>query len=687
MKTKFYISLMLAALTLGTTTSCGDFLDEENKVGDTADLAYGTATGIDGLMASCYSYLRLWYGKSAALGLSEMGTDEFYYGYDNKQKSMLAYNITPVSLDSNNSDNPCLDQYWEAFFSAINTVNTAIEYIPKNEVIGTTKQDQYMGEALFLRALYYFHMVNMWGVVPYYTEPIKTATNAAVRDPEGLGEGGVYGHILSDLDNAISKLTNQDKSTGHVTMSAAYALKARVLLYAASWLMGQQRSAIAGNANYEGKSQTDIYNQASDAAQTAIRGSGMQLQSNYADVWSQKNEAIGSANNECIWGVSYSSDLSQNVLPYRFKVDSDGDPLDWNTVIARVARSKGGGSVMALMFAGKWDNAGSDLADVMKRCTEDGTTFTNRITGKTVEVNSTYSQYSRGFTRYVPTLYLLDLFNSVKETDQRYDVTIRDHYDVAPGLEGSSGYYPLMKDTAIYFSPLDGDSPEGQAQQAWAKYRYRIHFRTGGGLPCYTSMNPTTAVPTQDAPALEKSPYATATAAEIKAVGGTVNFLTLRRAYNAANYSGEQSFIALKKFEDELTTTTPEISDRDIFVFRLSEMYLIIAECALATQGSEAARTELNRLRSVRAIPGKYNELSPRDQVDINTILNERALELVGEYQRWFDLKRTGMLIERVKKYNAQAAANIDAHHLLRPIPQAQLDAVVGDGFPQNPGY
>ena len=77
MKTKFYISLMLAALTLGTTTSCGDFLDEENKVGDTADLAYGTATGIDGLMASCYSYLRLWYGKSAALGLSEMGTDEF----------------------------------------------------------------------------------------------------------------------------------------------------------------------------------------------------------------------------------------------------------------------------------------------------------------------------------------------------------------------------------------------------------------------------------------------------------------------------------------------------------------------------------------------------------------------------------------------------------------------------------
>jgi hypothetical protein len=200
-------------------------------------------------------------------------------------------------------------------------------------------------------------------------------------------------------------------------------------------------------------------------------------------------------------------------------------------------------------------------------------------------------------------------------------------------------------------------------------------------------MDPETAVPTTEAPEPTKSPYATATRAEINAVGGTVNFLVLRKAYNAKGYSGEQSFIGLKKFEDELTTTTPEISTRDIFVFRLSEMYLIQAECRLATQGSGAARSVLNELRSVRAIPGKYNALSSRAQVDINTILNERALELVGEYQRWFDLKRTGKLIERVKKYNAQAAPNIDAHHLLRPIPQAQMDAVVGSGFPQNPGY
>ena len=48
-----------------------------------------------------------------------------------------------------------------------------------------------------------------------------------------------------------------------------------------------------------------------------------------------------------------------------------------------------------------------------------------------------------------------------------------------------------------------------------------------------------------------------------------------------------------------------------------------------------------------------------------------------GEQQRWFDLKRTGKLLERVKAYNPDAKVNIKEHHLLRPIPQTQLDAII----------
>ena len=69
MKKNIYLTLALSALLVGTP-SCSDFLEEENKVGQTADLTYGTKAGIDGLVASCYSFSRAWYGKEAGLGLS-----------------------------------------------------------------------------------------------------------------------------------------------------------------------------------------------------------------------------------------------------------------------------------------------------------------------------------------------------------------------------------------------------------------------------------------------------------------------------------------------------------------------------------------------------------------------------------------------------------------------------------------
>jgi hypothetical protein len=99
----------------------------------------------------------------------------------------------------------------------------------------------------------------------------------------------------------------------------------------------------------------------------------------------------------------------------------------------------------------------------------------------------------------------------------------------------------------------------------------------------------------------------------------------------------------------------------------------------------------INELRQQRAKTGTDNTLS--GAATLETVLEERAVELCGEQQRWFDLKRTKTLVDHVKAYNAQGAANIKDYHLLRPIPQAQMDAVTnystneGEGFWQNNGY
>ena len=330
----------------------------------------------------------------------------------------------------------------------------------------------------------------------------------------------------------------------------------------------------------------------------------------------------------------------------------------------------------------------------------------SKLTGQQVEVAKYYSPYGRGFTRYTTTPFLWKSLEAVRATDQRCDATMMTHYNIPDGLQGNRPkHYPNMGkymtdpavayaadgnyfnagDTAIYYCPLDGDSPEGQAKQAWAKNRYRIQFLSGGDIPVFDG-NTDLAVPTQKAKATSD-------------VYGDDR-------YNNVNIGGWKSFPGLKKFLDDQYNSkypTHDISSRDAIVFRLAEMYLIKAECQLQNGGDALAT--LNQLRAARAISGQDNSLS--GTVDINTILDERALELCGEQQRWFDLKRTHTLVDRVKKYNGQGAGNINAIHYYRPIPEAQMISCTNvvtapvaqdangvlqytettDGFWQNPGY
>ncbi|MGI8636405.1 MAG: hypothetical protein ACR2KZ_13490 [Segetibacter sp.] len=59
-----------------------------------------------------------------------------------------------------------------------------------------------------------------------------------------------------------------------------------------------------------------------------------------------------------------------------------------------------------------------------------------------------------------------------------------------------------------------------------------------------------------------------------------------------------------------------------------------------------------------------------------------------GEQLRWFDLKRTNKLVDRVKALNPDAANYIQPFHIVRPLPQSQIDAVTNkDQFKQNQEY
>ena len=101
------------------------------------------------------------------------------------------------------------------------------------------------------------------------------------------------------------------------------------------------------------------------------------------------------------------------------------------------------------------------------------------------------------------------------------------------------------------------------------------------------------------------------------------------------------------------------------------------------------AAERLNAVRKRAAIPGHEKDMIINEvDIDINTILDERARELAGEYKRWPDLKRSNTLIERTLKHNnlAKKTNKMDNHILLRPIPQTVIDQD-SEGIEQNAGY
>jgi hypothetical protein len=146
----------------------------------------------------------------------------------------------------------------------------------------------------------------------------------------------------------------------------------------------------------------------------------------------------------------------------------------------------------------------------------------------------------------------------------------------------------------------------------------------------------------------------------------------------------------LKKFKDSTRASFNEAqSARDVFVIRLAEMYLIAAEAEFKIGKLDSAAYYLNVIRTRAAWPGKTAnmQITPA-QVTLDFILDERAREFAGEQMRWFDLKRTGKLLDRVKALNPDAAPYIQSFHTVRPIPQSQIDAVSNKNeFTQNPGY
>jgi len=157
--------------------------------------------------------------------------------------------------------------------------------------------------------------------------------------------------------------------------------------------------------------------------------------------------------------------------------------------------------------------------------------------------------------------------------------------------------------------------------------------------------------------------------------------------YTTDQYT-ERLFPSLNKFIDPFRPDRQWTNgSRDFVVARLADAYMIRAEARFKQSNPQGAADDINEIRRRAAWDGMEAamEITAGD-VTLDFILDERAREFDGEMLRWFDLARTGKLVERVRLHNDEASGNIQDYHIFRPIPQQQIDRTLG-GYPQNCGY
>lgn len=148
-----------------------------------------------------------------------------------------------ISAYSFTADNGAFNGIWLYDYEGINRINLAVGYLTDPEIlqsvgISEARKNQLLGEAYFLRAFYYFDLVNNFGGVPLLTKPLTSfaeAYDAAVR----VSDTEVWGQINADLVDAKALLPNEKFPTPaqpwRVSKGAVIALQAKAALYNKDW--------------------------------------------------------------------------------------------------------------------------------------------------------------------------------------------------------------------------------------------------------------------------------------------------------------------------------------------------------------------------------------------------------------------------------------------------------------------
>jgi len=568
------IKFLLPAFFFTLLISCNKKLIEEPR-STLVPAALNTAQGVQMALDAAYAGTRLFWGNQDFFTITVIGTDEYQRGVDGN-------NDINIYSSSYTASHGTVNANWRNAYTFINTCNAVIDNAP-NVGLAKATQDKIVAEAKFLRANYYFILVQFFGDVTLNKNFQAAATTSATRTPIA----DVYSFIIQDLKDAIDALPAGPKSSGM--------LPGKISAAAAKHVLAKVYLARAGSSAKQASDYDDAYNTAMSLINNRA-SLQLSLLPDFGKVFAEGNEE----NNEVIWTVQHTSSIAYN------------GPN--NSGVSNFSAD----NVLNHMWVGQYEKRPGMVRDVF---------------------------YGRPYIRCTPTRWLLDTVFKERVNDSRYNKTFQTvWYANNPDPKG----YP------VWPTPLPAVAPAGAVSG-------QPKFKLGDTAIYMPGVDATDAK-------IAASPY----------------LLVPPRKYDNTLSATMIKFFDTKRAD----LNSPSI--RPVIAYRLAETYLNAAEAAFMLGKLPEAVALINTVReraasSPAAIPAMDITAA---NLSLDFILDERSRELTGENMRWLDLVRTNKLLERVRLHNKEAAPNIQAKHILRPIPQSQIDAVTtGTPYPQNTGW
>jgi hypothetical protein len=227
--TKLNLTACIAVLAMAVACNKGEFLDKTATTDLDEKAVFSDSARTMEFLTGIYSDISYSFNpfRFGGAGL-ESASDEAEGPGSNSSSTYIQW-----ATGSINANSGAVGDVWNTSYANIRRVNIYFRNLAKSPLTNALKTTT-RAEARFLRAWYYFNMVKHYGGVPLVGDTVYTGETPIRVERRSFKD--CIDYIISELDLAAQSLPASQFSFnyGRITSGAALALKARVLLYAAS---------------------------------------------------------------------------------------------------------------------------------------------------------------------------------------------------------------------------------------------------------------------------------------------------------------------------------------------------------------------------------------------------------------------------------------------------------------------